>query len=253
MDNNEATQTSQPLESNTLARCLVDDGIGHITLDDGGQNVLSPAMLKAINQALDACEKANAVVILTGRENILSAGFDLKILKTGVNNAMAMLLGGFRLSRRLLSFPTPVIIANPGHAIAMGSFLLLSADYRIGTRGDFKIVANEVKIGLTMPHSAIAVCRDRLAPAHFQRATLLSEQYNPESAVAAGFLDEVVSADELMRSAEQKAIDYQALDSTAHRDSKLRIRKALLKQMSRAIRADRNAFIAMGLKRIFGR
>ena len=33
-------------------------------------------------------------------------------------------------------------------ASAMGVFLMLSADYVIGSRGDFKISANEVAIGL---------------------------------------------------------------------------------------------------------
>ena len=52
------------------------------------------------------------------------------------------------LSERLLAFPTPVVIACPGHAIAMGLFLLLSGDLRIGAEGRFKLVANEVAIGM---------------------------------------------------------------------------------------------------------
>ena len=39
-----------------------------------------------------------------------------------------MLRAGFELAQRLLSFPTPVVIACPGHAIAMAVFLFLIAN-----------------------------------------------------------------------------------------------------------------------------
>ena len=125
--------------------------IATITMNDGSKNLMSPKMLGALNKALDQAEKDGAVVIITGYEDIFSAGFDLKVLKSGGGPAMNMLNEGFALTTRLLSFRTPVINACNGHAIAMGSFLLLSGDYNIGASGPFKIMANEVAIGLTMP------------------------------------------------------------------------------------------------------
>ena len=138
---------------NNLASYKIENKIATITLDDGDKNVISPEMIDDINKALDQAEKDNAVVIITGREELLSAGFDLKTLKKGILNAFKMITGGFKLSQRLLAFPTPVVIACNGHAIAMGSFLLLSGDYRIGTKGNYKIIANEVQLGLTMPYA----------------------------------------------------------------------------------------------------
>lgn len=61
-----------------------------------------------------------------------------------------------------MAYPYPVIAACNGHALAMGVFLMLSADYVIGSRGDFKIAANRVTIGLTMPRVAAAVLASRL-------------------------------------------------------------------------------------------
>jgi enoyl-CoA hydratase len=101
-----------------------------------------------------------------------------------------------------------VIVACNGHAIALGAFILLTGDYRLGVPGDYKIVANEVKNGLTMPHCALALCRYRLNPSHVQRAMLLSEVFNSEQAVEAGFLDAVVAADELLPRAEHLAKEY---------------------------------------------
>ena len=88
-----------------------------------------------------------------------------------------MLEAGFALAQRILSFPTPVVIAVPGHAIAMGVFLVLCGDYRVGADGPYRITANEVAIGLTMPRAAVEICRQRLAPAHFTRAVGLAEVY----------------------------------------------------------------------------
>src|SRR5438067_1653102 len=119
----------------------LDGSIATIRLDDGKVNALSPAMQLEINAALDRAEADKAVVILTGNDKALSAGFDLKIITTPGPEAVGMLRGGFELSCRLLSFPTPVVIAASGHAIAMGFFLLQSGDYRIGVDKPVKLVA----------------------------------------------------------------------------------------------------------------
>ena len=49
----------------------------------------------------------------------------------------------------------------------------------------------EISIGLAVPPFATEVARARLNPTHFNRATLLAEVFDPEGAVAAGYLDEV--------------------------------------------------------------
>ncbi len=147
----------------------LNDSIATITLDDGRVNVLSPRMLSDINGALDRAEADDAIVVLAGRPGVFSAGFDLKILRAGGDEALAMLRAGFELAARVLSFPKPVVVACSGHAIAMGVFLLLSGDYRVGAAGPYKITANEVAIGLTMPRTAVEICRQRLALAHFNQ------------------------------------------------------------------------------------
>lgn len=78
-----------------------------------------------------------------------------------------------------------------------GVFLLLSGDYRVGAAGPYQFTANEVAIGLTMPRAAVEILRQRLTPAHFNRAALLAEPFSPDDAVQAGFLDRVVSAADL--------------------------------------------------------
>jgi enoyl-CoA hydratase len=221
------------------------DSIATITMDDGKANALSLDMLGQIDAAFDRAESDNAIVILTGREGRFSGGFDLKGLMGQPDTAAAMLRAGFELSARMLSYPRPVVVGCSGHAIAMGVFLVLSGDYRIGVGGPYKFTANEVAIGLTMPAAAIEVCHQRLAPAHFHRAVILAEVYSPEDAVAAGFLDSVVELADLAAAAREKAEQLGKLNPTAHTATKMRVREQSLATLHAAIEADQEAFKAM--------
>ena len=224
------------------------DRIATLRIDDGKRNALSPEVLRAIYRALDRAESDNASVIITGRESVFSAGFDLSVMKRGGLQALRMLGAGYALTARVLSYPHPVIAACNGHALAMGVFLMLSADYVIGSRGDFKIAANEVAIGLKMPRVAAAVLRHRLTPAAFQRAVILSEYFDVESAQSAGFFDEVVDPAELITRAEAHAKSLQALDQRAHTASKRRIRAALIRRIHYSVPLDLLDAILMGLR-----
>ena len=214
------------------------DAVGTIAMDDGKVNALSPQMLAELNEALDSAEADGVVVILTGRSGVFSAGFDLSVLRDGGSKGLDMLRSGFSLAGRLLGFPSPVLIACSGHAVAMGSFLLLSADYRIGVDGPFRVNANEVAIGLTMPFAAIHLCRARLTPAEFSRAVTLAHVYSPSEAVAAGFLDEVVAPEDLNSSARVVADGLSKLDRCAHVATKRRVRHDLLEALRASIEAE---------------
>jgi len=216
----------------------VTDSVAMITMDDGKANALTFDMFAQLGDALDRAEADHVGVILSGREGRFSAGFDLKILGAASPETPALLRAGFDLSHRMLSFPMPVVLACTGHAFAMGSFLLLSGDHRLGARGDFKITANEVAIGMTMPRAAIEICRQRLTTNHFDRAVILAEVFSPDTAVAAGFLDEVVPADELIDTARRRAARLMTLDWRAHAATKLRSREAALTSLRAAIEAD---------------
>lgn len=222
-----------------------EDGIATVTMDDGKANALSLAMLGEVGAALDRAEADGAVVVLTGRPGRFSAGFDLSVLMAGGPDAVAMLRAGFELSHRLLSFPRPVVIACTGHAVAMGSFLLLSGDYAVGAAGDYKVTANEVAIGLTMPRAAVEICRQRLSPACFNRAVVTAEVFSPEGAVVAGFLDRVVPAAELADVARETAARLAALDAAAHEGTKQRARADALAAIRAGIEADDADFRAM--------
>ena len=214
------------------------DGVATITMDDEKVNALSPHMLGELNAALDRAVADGVAVVLSGRSGVFSGGFDLAVLRAGGPAAAAMLHSGFKLAARLLAFPAPVLAVCSGHAVAMGVFLLLSADYRIGVAGPFRITANEVAIGLTMPGAAIELCEARLTPAAFSRAVTLAEVYSPEEAAAAGFLDRVVDVADLEPAVSAAAGWLSQLDRRAHVTTKLRARRALVESVTAAAEAE---------------
>src|SRR5262245_13204546 len=214
------------------------NGVTTIAMNEGKVNCLSPMMLSALNAAFHRAESDKGVVVLAGREGKFSAGFDLTVFERGGDELIGMLRAGSRLAERMLSFPTPVVIACTGHALAMGAFLLLSGDVRIGGDGPFKIGLNEVAIGMTVPYFGIEIARQRLAPAHFNRALLTAEIYSPEGAVAAGFLDRVVPTADVVSAARETAVAFTRLDMTAHRGTKQRARGPALAAIKAAMIAD---------------
>ena len=221
----------------------LEDGIATLTLSNGKVNAISPDVIAAFNAALDQAVADRAVVIITGQPGILSGGYDLKVMTSGPKEAVALVTSGSTLARRLLSHPFPVIVACPGHAVAKGAFLLLSADYRIGVDGAFSIGLNEVQIGMTMHHAGIEIARDRLNKVALQRSVVNGEMFNPQGALAAGYLDVVVSPEELQGAALAAARQLKKINMTAHKNTKLKVRKALLEALDNAIIQDQEHLV----------
>lgn len=209
-----------------------------LTMDDGKANALSFDMFDALNAGLDAAASAGKVVVIAGRPGKFSAGFDLSIMGQGGDQMMSLLRAGAELARRLMAFDTPVILAVSGHALAMGALTCLSADYRIGVKGNYKLGLNEAAIGMTLPWFGIELARDRLAKAHFGQAVGLARIYDAEAAVTAGFLDDAVEEDELLPRAQAMAAVASSLDMKSHRNSKLRVREEFFRRFDDALERD---------------
>lgn len=235
------------MSANTVSYSL-DQGIATIRIDDGKRNALSPSVLREIHAAFDRAAADHAIVILTGREDVFSAGFDLKVMKRGGLNAIGMLRLGYRLPPRILAHPRPVIAACNGHALAMGVFMMLGADYIIGSRGDFKIAANEVAIGMTMPRVAAAMLQHRLTPAAYQRAVTLAEYFDVEKAREVGFFDELVEPADLISRANALASTFKELHAQAHVQSKRQVRKPLIRRLRRSLPLDLMSAIRQGMR-----
>ncbi len=189
----------------------LSEGVATIALNDGKVNVLGFAMQDAINAALDKAEADEAVVVLTGNAKAFSAGFDLAVVKAGGQNIPKMMDGGCKIGQRLLAFPRPVVMAVNNHAMAMGAILLMCADLRIGSDAGIKVQLNETALGMVLPQFVIALAHNRLNTSWRSRALVQAEGLDAQKAVAAGFLDEVAPAANLLAYAQERAKGLAAL------------------------------------------
>jgi enoyl-CoA hydratase len=216
----------------------LEDSIAVIRMDDGKANALSVTMIDALLAALDRAEGEAKALVLAGRDERFCAGFDLRVMMSGPEQATALLTRGSELLMRLYEAKLPLVIACTGHALAGGALVVLTGDLRIGAQGAFKIGLNEVAIGLPVPVLAMELARDRLATSELPRATLMAQIYAPDDAVRAGYLDEVVPPGELLARAKAEAARLGALPNQAYRATKARLRKATVDHIRSSLAAD---------------
>lgn len=147
----------------------------------------------------------------------------------------ALVDGGGKLAHRLYSFPMPVVAACNGHGVAMGCFILLSCDRRIGTAGDFKIGANETQINMVLPTFASELVKARVNDAYKTRSMVFGELFDPETAREAGYLDQVVAADKLHATALATAEALKPLSGSSLTGNKRLLRAETLATMAASL------------------
>ena len=205
----------------TIATVRREGDIAIVTLDDGKVNVFSLAMAQRLQSCFAEIGPDVGAVVVTGRPGIFSAGFDLKTIRAGDAAAtLSMVSTTVRMAMDVMVFPRPVIGAATGHCVAMGALFLMTMDYRVGVRGDFRAGLNEVGDGLRLPIFAVELARYRLPTASLIASAQHAVLYDPERAVQAGFLDEVVDNEQLLETAMAHAKRLSRLPNPAYRVSK---------------------------------
>jgi len=206
-----------------------------ITMDDGKVNAISHAMLDGLHKALDDSKDAKAVV-LAGRAGIFSGGFDLSVLQSGdMLAAMELVRAGGLLTHRIYGLGKPVVAAATGHAIAMGSFLLMSFDSRIGPDGPAKYGMNESAIGMVIPMFAQVLTEERIALRHRTKAFIQATLYDSKGAVEAGYLDRLVAPEQVVEAALEEAAALAVYPTSAYAGNKAQIRQPALDRMKKSL------------------
>ncbi len=227
----------RPVTTDLVAYTL-ENQVATVVMDDGKANALSRPMIDALLAALTRAESEAGAIVLAGRADRFCAGFDLRVMMSGPDNAKALLAAGSELLLRLYGSTIPLVIACTGHALAGGALVVLTGDHRIGASGAFRIGLNEVSIGMPVPVLAMEFARDRLVPNEVHRATLLAQIYEPESALRAGYLDAVVPVDAVIASARTEATRLAAFSRSAFRATKKRLRGRTIEFIRSSMEAD---------------
>ncbi len=216
----------------------LEGNVAVITMDDGKANALSYAMMDSVSSALDRAESEAAAVVLAGRAGRFCAGFDLKEMMSGVDQARALVSRGAGFLMKLYELPMPLVIACSGHALAGGALVVLTGDLRIGVGGAFKIGLNEVQIGMPVPILAMELARDRLEKRALHAATMFGQTVDPETAVAWGYLDRLEEGDKLRAAAIAEATRLGGLTRSAYAKTKLAMRERTVRYVRETLSVD---------------
>lgn len=185
------------------------DDLAILRLDDGKANSIESTFIRELNDGLDRSEKEAKAVVIAGRPSFFSAGLDLKILPTLPEKELRSFLMSYsKAMLRVWLHPRPVVAAVTGHMIAGGAVLGLACDRRLGAQGAFKLGLNEVAIGLALPPYVVAIARGALPPPAWSGALIFGELYDPLTAVAKGYLDRTLPADQVI---DQAVVDAKRL------------------------------------------
>lgn len=214
----------------------LDNGLAHISLDEGKVNVLGSSSLSWLNEQLDRSLGDNAqAVILSGRPGMFSAGFDLKEVRSGPTQQAHLRRALIDLELRLFEFERPIVIACTGHAMAAGAALLLAADRRIGCPGSFKLGFNEAAMGVPISGATVELARYRMPMPWFE-SLIVGTTFSPEQAVPAGLLDVVAEDEGQVLASAQKAAEELAEVSL---DTFITMRRATRGATAERVRQER--------------
>ena len=172
-----------------------------ITMDDAKKNAITPQAIADLNAALDRAEADANAVVLAGRPGSFCAGFDLSIMTGGDFDAIrAIAQGGGEFAVRLWSFPKPLVAACTGHAFT--------------------------RMGMTLTPWALEPLSHRLSKQFWIPSIVQARVYDPDGALEAGFLDEVVEDGQAVGRALAVAAELAELPGKAYAANKLMSRKA---------------------------
>lgn len=162
-----------------------------LTMDRPPVNALNPELVQALDYRLADAVAADArAVVLTGGEKMFSAGLDVPVLlRLSRDEITAFWADFFGLMRRLAECPVPVAAGISGHSPAGGAVLALFCDYRVMSRGEFRIGLNEVQVGLPVPDVICHALTRLVGGGTANRLLATGELVLPEEALRVGLVD----------------------------------------------------------------
>src|SRR6478735_1756574 len=169
------------------------DGATTVRIDNPPVNAFD---LKLVDDAVAIMRSIEGPIVLTGAGACFSAGVDLRaILDGGATYTDRFLAAVSAAFLAVFDHPAPVVAAINGHAIAGGCVFAMAADIRLMSAGTIGLT--ELAVGAMFPMSALEICRYAMGTSVTQ-ATLGAGTVDVSTAAALGWVDEVVTPEELL-------------------------------------------------------
>jgi len=178
------------------------DSVGHIVLDRPPANSYDRSFLDELDSAIEDARRdasVKAIVVRSANERFFSAGADISVFAKGNLDAQsAFVVCANDAMGKFESTPKVVVAAINGHCLGGGLEIALCCDFRIAAEGSYRIGLPEVTLGL-LPGTGGTQRLPRLIGRQKALDLMLTGRtLTPPEALAAGIVDDVVPAGELL-------------------------------------------------------
>ncbi|MEK6226225.1 MAG: enoyl-CoA hydratase/isomerase family protein [Chloroflexota bacterium] len=188
------------------------DSIGHIVLDRPPANSYDKAFMEELDAAIDDAGRddgVKAILVRSANEKFFSAGADVSVFaKSGLDEQTAFVARANDAMSKFESTAKVVVAAINGHCLGGGLEMALCCDFRFAAEGSYRIGLPEVTLGL-LPGTGGTQRLPRLIGR--QKALdfmLRGTTMPPQDALAAGIVDAVVPAADLVEKALERVRAY---------------------------------------------
>lgn len=174
----------------------VIDGVSVLRLNRPPVNALD---LELVEDAAATLGSLEGSVVITGAGRCFSAGVDLRAVVDGGREYTDRFLDVMPAAfLAVFDYHGPVVAAINGHAIAGGCVIAMAADVRLMSGGTIGLT--EVAVGVPFPPAALEICRYAMGTLA-SHAMLGAQNVDPQTALQRGWIDAVVSPDDLLSEA----------------------------------------------------
>ncbi len=174
-------------------------------------------------------------VVMTGQGRFFSAGLDLfEVFGYSPEQGARFAADFDDAITGLFALPKPVVAAINGHAIAGGTVLAATADFRLLGEGEAKLGITEIQVGVPFPASALEAVRYSCAGPYLQELFYRGLTYPVTDALSRRLADEICSQSELLPRAVALAEELAAHPAPAFCETKLALRAEALARMKAA-------------------
>src|SRR5213083_1525042 len=188
------------------------ESIGHIVLDRPPANSYDKGFMEELDAAIEEArgdDTVKAIVVRSANERFFSAGADVSVFaRSDMDTQNAFVVCANEAIGKFEETPKVVVAAINGHCLGGGLEIALCCDFRIAAEGSYRIGLPEVTLGL-LPGTGGTQRLPRLIGR--QKALdfmLRGTTMPPQDALAAGIVDDVVPASELVNKALERVRDY---------------------------------------------
>jgi len=206
-----------------------EEGYVVLRLNKAPVNSLNLEFLTALNIQLEKFENAKdlkGVIVTSNVKNIFSAGLDIMEMYDNKPDRIRQFWSALQeFWIKLYGSNKIYIAAINGHAPAGGCLLSMACDYRIMSKGPYRIGLNETLLGITAPFWFRDTMINTIGFRETEKALQLGKLYTPEQALSINLVDEIAEPTEVALKAKEAMLQWCKIPAHARELTKASMRQ----------------------------